>query len=86
VRAGIPVLTAVSAPPYLAVDLASQSGLTLVAFLRGDSKMSAVSGPHHALNAGTKFAPQSVNRLRMTDRIRCTASFQRALGSPSSTV
>jgi FdhD protein len=35
--AGIPMLAAVSAPSSLAVDLASQSGLTLVAFLRGDS-------------------------------------------------
>jgi len=37
VMAGIPMLSAVSAPSSLAVDLASQSGLTLVAFLRGDS-------------------------------------------------
>jgi FdhD protein len=37
VMAGVPILAAVSAPSSLAVDLASESGLTLVAFLRGDS-------------------------------------------------
>ena len=35
--AGIPILAAVSAPSSLAVDLAAQSGMTLVAFLREDS-------------------------------------------------
>jgi len=33
--AGIPMLAAVSAPSTLAMDLAAESGLTLVGFLRG---------------------------------------------------
>ncbi len=37
VMAGIPILTAVSAPSSLAVDLAEESGLTVVGFLRGDN-------------------------------------------------
>lgn len=49
VMAGIPVLAAVSAPSSLAVDLASQSGLTLVAFLRGKS-MNVYTRPDRVLS------------------------------------
>jgi FdhD protein len=44
VLAGIPVLAAVSAPSSLAADLAEQTGLTLVGFLRGGS-MNVYTGP-----------------------------------------
>jgi FdhD protein len=44
VVAGIPCLAAISAPSSLAVDLATESGLTLVGFLRGDT-MNVYTGP-----------------------------------------
>jgi FdhD protein len=51
IMAGIPVLAAVSAPSSLAVDLASQAGLTLVAFLRGES-MNVYTRPDRVKHAG----------------------------------
>jgi FdhD protein len=43
--AGIPILAAVSAPSSLAIDLAERGGVTVAAFVRGDS-MNIYSHPH----------------------------------------
>jgi FdhD protein len=43
--AGIPMMVAVSAPSSLAVDLAERGGVTVAAFVRGDS-MNVYSHPH----------------------------------------
>lgn len=51
VMAGVPVLAAVSAPSSLAVDLAQDSGLTLVGFLRGAS-MNVYSRPDRITGLG----------------------------------
>ncbi|MBX7552035.1 formate dehydrogenase accessory sulfurtransferase FdhD [Streptomyces sp. NPDC004232] len=50
VLAGIPLLAAVSAPSSLAVDLAAESGLTLVGFLRGTS-MNVYTGAERLVSA-----------------------------------
>ena len=47
--AGIPIVAAISAPSSLAVDLAKESGQTLVAFLRGHS-MNVYSAAHRIVS------------------------------------
>ncbi|GEE03120.1 sulfurtransferase FdhD [Gordonia spumicola] len=49
VMAGIPILAAVSAPSSLAVELAKDSGLSLVGFLRGTT-MNVYTHPHRVAN------------------------------------
>ncbi len=59
VLAGFPVLAAVSAPSSLAADLAEQTGLTLVGFLRGGS-MNVYTGGQRVLASGASHpAPVS---------------------------
>ena len=53
IMAGIPMLAAVSAPSSLAADLASESGLTLVGFLRGPS-MVIYSGAERIVGSRVK--------------------------------
>ena len=57
VMAGIPMLSAVSAPSSLAVELAEASGLTLVGFLRG-SAMNVYSHPERVTTSARR--PQQV--------------------------
>ncbi|PJE93696.1 sulfurtransferase FdhD [Streptomyces carminius] len=56
VMAGVPVLAAVSAPSSLAVDLAAETGLTLVGFLRGTS-MNVYAGGHRVALERTEPVP-----------------------------
>ncbi|MFD7628807.1 formate dehydrogenase accessory sulfurtransferase FdhD [Streptomyces sp. NPDC059851] len=62
VMAGIPVLAAVSAPSSLAVDLALESGLTLVGFLRGGN-MNIYAGEDR-LDLGDQDAPAAPEPAR----------------------
>ncbi|MFD0363924.1 formate dehydrogenase accessory sulfurtransferase FdhD [Nocardia sp. GCM10030253] len=58
VMAGIPMLGAVSAPSSLAVDLAAESGLTLVGFLRGET-MNIYTGSHRLDRPPTVESPSA---------------------------
>lgn len=63
IMAGIPMLTAVSAPSSLAADLASEYGLTLVGFLRGQS-MVIYSRPDRVRHEADHLSRSSLDALR----------------------
>jgi FdhD protein len=57
--AGIPMMAAVSAPSSLAVQLASEIGLTVIGFLRGES-MVVYSAPERLVSSGEDTAVATV--------------------------
>lgn len=66
--AGIPMLAAVSAPSSLAVELAAESGMTLVGFLRGESMV---------IYAGAERIAEAAPRIAREDRVLPSVSTAR---------
>jgi len=69
VMAGVPVLAAVSAPSSLAAELAAESGMTLVGFLRGTT-MNVYAGAHRVEGAGAAHSLTSSTAARPDRRRR----------------
>ena len=63
VMAGIPILSAVSAPSSLAIELAERAGLTVAGFVRGGS-MNVYTRPDRILAPSTTPAPAETSGVR----------------------
>jgi FdhD protein len=71
--AGIPMLCAVSAPSSLAVDLAKESNMALVGFLRD---------PSLVVYAGAERIGASLDTVRQTDLTQQISSSSQVAGAP----